>query len=211
MKDYSDYQQDSVSLVLRYCQEIESILGLRFGAKGRNIHEKLNFLQGFFPNELKQKIIRIMILGERALHDSRFQIHDAEHFSQNCDDILQQLNHLAEQFDTHTFKYNLFYLIKQLGSGLLFCWLVSLGFHLRAASLPSFDGYKVIFWSLLACSIMAVLLLGFFLKSRHFHQEKLDQILAKILVILAVLNPLVLSVVTIILFLVNIIRPHFLV
>ncbi len=207
MKYQSDSSKNSIKIVLRYCQEIETILGLRLGAKGYSLKEKIAFDQGRLPNELKQKIVRIMMLGERATLDSNFKISDLDNFSKKCDVVIQDLNHLADKFYANTFKYNLIYLIKRLWVGLLLFWLTSSYFHSKIAASPSFSsGYKVIFWSSLGLSAAAALLLGLLLKSRHYHQEKLDQILQNLLILVIMLNPLTLLMVAIGLFLLNLLH-----
>lgn len=209
MKYQSNLNRKSVNVVLRYCQEIEAILGLRLGAKGSTLREKINFDQGRLPNDLKQKIVRIMQLGERATLDPQFKINDFDNFYQKCDAVVLDLNTLADNFSANPFKYNLFYLIKKMWVGILLFWLISLFTHLKAASAPSLaSGYKGMFWVSLGFSMGATLLLGLLLKSKRYHQQKLDRVLQNILVLIIVLNPLTLSLTTVILFLFNIFTAH---
>jgi hypothetical protein len=209
MKYQSDLNRKSVNVVLRYCQEIEAILGIRFAAKGSTLKAKINFDRGRLPNDLKQKIIRIMQLGERAMIDSQFKINDFDNFSQKCDAVVQELNTLADKFYANPFKYNLFYLIKKIWFGLLLFWSVSLFAHLTIASSPALaSGYKGIFWASLGLSTGAALLLGLLLKSKRYHQQKLDRALQNLLILIIILNPLTLSLVAVILFLYNTIMPQ---
>jgi|GEM_PF-3807579 hypothetical protein len=193
-------RQESITIILRYCQEIEATLGMKLGLKGTSLNDKINWDQGRLPNELKQKIIRMIRLGERAMSDPRFEIQDLENFSQKCDLVLQELNQLAEQFYENPFKYNIIYLVQSLWVGLLLFWLCSLYIHSQLAALPQ---YKLIFWSSFGASLGASLFLGLMLKSRRYHQAKMDLILQKILILILMLNPLTLPWVTIALFLLN--------
>jgi hypothetical protein len=193
-------RQESITIILRYCQEIEATLGMKLGLKGTSLNDKINWDQGRLPNELKQKIIRMIRLGERAMSDPRFEIQDLENFSQKCDLVLQELNQLAEQFYENPFKYNIIYLVQSLWVGLLLFWLCSLYIHSQLAALPQ---YKLIFWSSFGASLGASLFLGLMLKSRRYYQAKMDLILQKILILILMLNPLTLPWVTIALFLLN--------
>lgn len=209
MKYQSDLNRKSVNVVLRYCQEIEAILGLRFGAKGSTLRSKVNYDRGRLPNDLKQKIVRIMQLGERATIDAQFKINDFDNFSQKCDVVIQELNTLADKFYANPFKYNLIYLIKKIWVGILLFWLVSSFAHVKAASSPTLaSGYQSIFWISLGFSLGAALLLGLLLKSKRYHQQKLDRALHNILILIIMLNPFTLSLVAVILFLLNTIMPH---
>ncbi|MGB3535447.1 MAG: hypothetical protein WBA13_18260 [Microcoleaceae cyanobacterium] len=207
MKERQHLRRKSVELVLSYCQEIEVILGLKLGIKGANVKEKIKASRGRLPNDLQQKVIRIILIGEKATCDPKFQIHDFDNFTTKCDAVLQELNQFANPSSSYSLKHNSVYLMKQLLGIPLVLWLGSLLAHFKAVDLSSeSNSYTIIFWSTLVFSVGAALFLGFLLKANPYSPKKSDIILQDILIVLMMLNPLTLTLTAIALFLLNLIH-----